>query len=159
MIQDINKPLPLLEQRQGQAHGGLAPECLNSIVAARLLEDKGWYMDPKELKGLEIAARANIAFVDGYWLVPSQSKPGLFYRVTIEPPFCECPNFQDTQKPCKHVIAARFSVQRSGGQSAPVIDTSCVKRKPGKPRDHAGDNRAARIEKPPRTGIAARLVQ
>ena len=30
-------------------------------------------MDLRELKALELAARANIVFVNGYWIVPSQS--------------------------------------------------------------------------------------
>jgi hypothetical protein len=47
-------------------------------------------MDMRELKALEIAARSKVAFADGAWLIPSQSSPGSKYRVTLDPPSCQC---------------------------------------------------------------------
>ena len=62
-------------------------------------------LDLRELKALELAARAKIVFTNGHWLVPSQTTPSASYRVVIEPPFCECEDFATRQQPCKHVRA------------------------------------------------------
>ena len=52
-------------------------------------------MDLRELKALELAARAKITFDDGAWLVPSQSTGGV-YRVLTWPGAerCECEDWQ-----------------------------------------------------------------
>ena len=87
-------------------------------------------MDMRELKGLELAARARITWKDGAWLVPSQSSPSTTYRVTFNPDKCECEDFSLTTKPCKHIHAARIVRERDGGQSAPPMDTDVVPKRP-----------------------------
>ena len=69
-------------------------------------------MDMRELKALELAARARIVWDDGAWSVPSQSTGGT-YRVTTWPgaESCECEDFQLRQHPCKHMKLGR---KRSG---------------------------------------------
>ena len=69
-------------------------------------------MELRELKALGIAARSKIAFADGVWRVPSQTAPGTKYRVTLDPPACQCEDFALRQQPCKHVIAARLVAER-----------------------------------------------
>ena len=69
-------------------------------------------MDSRELKALELAARAKIvANDDGTWAVPSQSAGGT-YRVVTWPgaESCQCEDFQLRQQPCKHVTAVRTFV-------------------------------------------------
>ena len=80
-------------------------------------------MDKREMKALELAAQARILFLGGYWLVPSQSAPSTNYRVSIQPPSCECDDFQTRQQPCKHIRAAELVNERQGGTQAPPIDT------------------------------------
>jgi transposase len=87
-------------------------------------------MDLRELKALEIAARARIVCTNGVWSVPSQTSPSTSYRVTIEPPSCECDDFQLRKAPCKHVIACRLVLERDGGEPAPAIVTDAVPKKP-----------------------------
>src|SRR5437660_1952879 len=82
-------------------------------------------MDMRELKALELAARAKIAANDdGTWSVPSQSTGGT-YRVVTWPgaESCTCEDFQLRQQPCKHVIAARLVEEREDKKPAPPIDT------------------------------------
>jgi transposase len=81
-------------------------------------------MDARELKGLELAARAKIVWDDGAWLVPSQSTGGT-YRVLTWPgaESCPCEDFQLRQSACKHIIAARLVEERDGKRPAPPIDT------------------------------------
>jgi transposase len=87
-------------------------------------------MDMRELKALEIAARAKIAFADGAWLVPSQTT-GNKYRVTIgAQPSCTCDDFQLRQQPCKHIIAARIVCARDHNGKSPEIVADAVPKKP-----------------------------
>ncbi len=104
-------------------------------------------MDLRELKALELAARAKIVFTNGHWLVPSQTTPSASYRVVIEPPFCECEDFATRQQPCKHVRAAELVHERQGGTLAPAIDTDVVPKKKTYPRDWPAIGRAFKIEK------------
>src|SRR5258708_40284977 len=77
-------------------------------------------MDMRELKALEIAARTKIAFVDGAWLVPSQTTASKSYRVTLgNAVTCECDDFQLRREPCKPMIAARLVCARDHGDQAP----------------------------------------
>src|SRR5687768_7420218 len=83
----------------------------------------------RELKALELAARSRIQFHIGAWLVPSQSTAAI-YRSTLDPPICQCEDFQLRGQPCKHVIAARLVAERDGGESAPPMDTATVPKRP-----------------------------
>lgn len=69
-------------------------------------------MNASEQRGLEIAANARITKRGNEtWIVPSQSLNGR-YAVTIteEGSYCTCPQFELTQRPCKHVYAVQFSL-------------------------------------------------
>jgi transposase len=106
-------------------------------------------MDMRELKGLELAARAKITFDSaGFWVVPSQSGSGK-YRVVLRPEAdsCNCEDFALTGKPGKHVHAARIVRERDGGKPAPTIDTDSIPKKPTYAQDWANYNLAQSIEK------------
>jgi hypothetical protein len=96
---------------------------------------------------LELAARAKITFVNGFWIVPSQTSPSTSYRVTTAPPSCECDDFQLRQQPCKHVIAARLVLERQGGELAPALDTDEVPHGPTCRQNWPTYNLAQAIEK------------
>ncbi len=84
-------------------------------------------MDLKELKGLELAARAKITFDGAAWTVPSQTSTGASYRVILSPALsCTCEDFSLTNNACKHVHAARLVRERLGVEDAPKIDTNEV---------------------------------
>jgi hypothetical protein len=99
-------------------------ECSEPLVV-------GCFMEMRELKGLEIAARSKIVFDGKAWSVPSRTSPTGSYRVLLAPTFsCTCEDFQLTNKPCKHVVAARLVRERDGIEDAPPIDTESVPKKP-----------------------------
>jgi transposase len=81
----------------------------------------------RELKALELAARARIIWDGAAWQVPSQSTGGT-YRVITWPgaESCECEDFQLRQEPCKHIIAAKLVKERDGKRQAPPIDTDTL---------------------------------
>ena len=104
-------------------------------------------MDLRELKGLELAARTRIVWKDGAWHVPSQSGNGK-YRITLKPAVsCQCDDFQLTQKPCKHIHAARFTLERHDGDKAPELDTEAVPKKPTYQQNWPAYNLAQTTEK------------
>ncbi len=134
---------------------GTAPQqalsaCPSSIIPDRQAptrrRKKESAVEPKQLKALELAARANIRFVNGFWLVPSQTSPTVTYHVTIDPPGCECDDFALTRQPCKHVLAAQLVNEKNGGAKAPPLDTDKVPKKPTYSQDWPKYHRAQREE-------------
>src|SRR5579871_4713289 len=105
-------------------------------------------MDMRELKGLEIAARSQVAFKDGAWLVPSQTT-GNKYKVYLTPngDTCECEDFQLTLKPCKHIHAARIIRERDHGGAVVPLDTDVIPIRPTYKQDWPAYNVAQATEK------------
>lgn len=114
-----------------QQSGAVTPECgLSCHSTTAPSERKNDEVELRELKALELAARARITFVNGSWVVPSQTNPSTTYRVTIgSEPSCECEDFQLHKRPCKHVIAARLVCARDHDGKAPEIVTDAVPKK------------------------------
>jgi transposase len=105
-------------------------------------------VDIRELKALEIAARSKLVFDGKAWSVPSQSSPSGSYRVLLTPTVsCTCEYFQLTNRPCKHIIAARLVRERDGIEDAPLIDTDSVPKKPTYPQVWPAYNAAQTHEK------------
>jgi transposase len=70
-------------------------------------------MDTRQQRGLVIAATARVRRLTmghGY-SVPSQSMPGVTYRVDAQKR-CTCPDFELRQQACKHVFAVEYVMQR-----------------------------------------------
>lgn len=76
-------------------------------------------MEARQIKGLEIAARMRVVPDGRFWTVPSQTGQGK-YRVDPDAPSCDCEDFQLSRKPCKHVYAVRFVIERENGNAAAV---------------------------------------
>jgi len=90
-------------------------------------------MDARQERGLKIAATCRIVQKNGQWVVPSQTGNGA-YRVNLAPPtpfvpLCTCPDHEETGKPCKHVYAVQFVVERESNPdgSETVTKTLTVK--------------------------------
>jgi hypothetical protein len=65
-------------------------------------------MDFRKAQGREIARLGGISKRGDVWLVPSQSRPGVKYKVTIDDDkqTCNCPDCKTNGGPCKHIHAA-----------------------------------------------------
>src|SRR5579862_9736292 len=70
-------------------------------------------MTEREQKALVIAAKSKLTRNGDKWLVPSQSS-NKSYVVDPDPkaPSCNCPDFEFTQKRCKHIYAAEIVIER-----------------------------------------------
>jgi transposase len=83
--------------------------------------------DPRQQRGLEIAATANILRKGGAWIVPSQSGKG---RYTVCPdhdePHCTCPDHETRGVKCKHIFAVEFAISREQNQDGSTTVTQTV---------------------------------
>jgi len=86
-------------------------------------------MEAREAKALHIAAVNKLEPKNGRWLVPSQSGNGA-YTVAVgrdEAWHCDCPDFEERQMPCKHVIAVTVTCQREYGNGSKITYSETVK--------------------------------
>jgi transposase len=114
-------------------------------------------MNLRELKALEIAARARIVFDNGVWIVPSQTTSGSCQVTIGSEPSCPCDDFQLRKLPCKHILAARLVCARDhdgrelDGREhdgkAPEIVTAAVPKKPTYKQNWSMYNEAQQTEK------------
>lgn len=85
-------------------------------------------MDDREQRGLVIAATKPLRQRGVNWYVPSSTGTGT-YKVEPEPDptigewLCECPDFALRSKPCKHIHAVTFTIQR---ETVTVTDDAVV---------------------------------
>lgn len=92
----------------------------------------------RELRGLEIAAKARLKRLDSdRWFVPAQSSyvttRGHGYTVTpdVSSPHCTCPDHETRQVKCKHIWAVEFTIQReytNDGETETLTETVTVKK-------------------------------
>jgi transposase len=84
-------------------------------------------MEPREQRGMELAATRTIRKKAGVWVVPSQSGNG-FYRVNIMPKIasCTCPDYETRGVKCKHIFAATFVIRREQNPDGSVTVTQAV---------------------------------
>jgi transposase len=106
----------------------------------------GCFVDLRELKALELAARFKIEWTGQHWSVPSQSGGGT-YRVTLTPESCECESFGLRQLACKHILAARLVCERDFGGKGPGIVVDAVPKRPTYPQNWNAYNLAQSTEK------------
>lgn len=80
--------------------------------------------DPREQRGLIIAATCRLKQKGKAWIVPSQTGSGTYTVVPDEQqPFCSCPDFETTGKRCKHLHAVEFTIKREQNADGSVTET------------------------------------
>ncbi len=88
-------------------------------------------MEPREIKGLEIAAKTKLARKgkSNIWLVPSQSGLVDKYSVALDSdkPSCTCRDHEFTNDRCKHIFAVEYTVQREQSPDGQTVITETVK--------------------------------
>lgn len=91
-------------------------------------------MDARELKGMQIAATLPVKRVQHAWVVPSQTGQGSYKVAHPDPAVarlegathgltCTCPDFEERQLPCKHVIAVEYTIKRETPEGDVVTET------------------------------------
>lgn len=73
--------------------------------------------NPRQQRGLQIAAMAKITKKGRAWIVPSQSGKG---RYTVRPyrktPHCTCPDHENWGGKCKHIFAVEYVMTRESNE-------------------------------------------
>jgi hypothetical protein len=78
-------------------------------------------MNPREQRGLIIAALCKLNKTPDGWLVPSQ-KGAAIYAVNVEKQTCTCPDHQEAGFKCKHLYAVEFTMKREVAPDGTVTE-------------------------------------
>lgn len=83
--------------------------------------------DPRDQRGLMIAALCKIDRQDGAWIVPSQTTPNKKYQVRLDGKgSCTCPDCQESGFICKHIRAVKIVLKRELGLNGSITETKEV---------------------------------
>jgi len=84
-------------------------------------------LDPRQQRGLILAATVKIQKKGGTWIVPSQSGKG---RYTVCPhdhdPHCTCPDHEARGVRCKHIFAVEYVILRESNEDGTTTVTERV---------------------------------
>ena len=86
-------------------------------------------MEPREIKGLEIAAKLKLVRKGNTWSVPSQSNKQEKYTVALndEKPHCTCRDYEFRNDKCKHIFAVEYTIEREQTADGQTVVTETVK--------------------------------
>ena len=106
-------------------------------------------MDFRKAKGTEIALLGHISKKGSVWLVPSQTRMGSKYKVTIDDKTqtCTCPDFVTNGGKCKHIHAVIHRVEYPQANLVDSTPAPIEKKKKTYPQDWPNYNRAQTEEK------------
>jgi transposase len=103
-------------------HNVITHDVTASELCTRRAPKARCMMQTRQVRGLEIASQpeSKITYNETFWAVPSQSS-GKTYAVTIDPPFCTCPDFKKSATKCKHIFAVEYHIGRESGAQLPEV--------------------------------------
>ncbi len=85
-------------------------------------------MEPREERGLVIAATVKLHHKGSNWIVPSQAGHGTYtVKLNGTVPTCSCPDYESRHQNCKHVYAVQFTVKREVNYDGSSQVTKTVK--------------------------------
>ncbi len=87
-------------------------------------------MTERELKALQIAAKAKLQRSGDRWFVPSQTgHRGTYYTVKPDPahPHCTCPDFESRKLRCKHIFAVEYTIEREQTSDGETVVTETLR--------------------------------
>lgn len=83
--------------------------------------------NPREERGLAIAAKCKLTKREDFWVVPSQTGQGKYYvRPAGDKPSCTCPDHQELGHKCKHIFAVQIVIQRELFPDGSAVETRTV---------------------------------
>jgi transposase len=107
-------------------------------------------MDPREQRGIIIAAMCRIDRQNGAWLVPSQTAAERKYTVSLDGNgTCTCLDCTEGGFVCKHIRAVRITLRRELGTDGTITETKSItfEDKKSYPQDWPAYNLAQSTEK------------
>ena len=137
MPKNNKNPADCANNRQGmfENQARLLTLILGKLIVSQSPTKGKVTMEPREIKGLEIAAKTKLTRKgkSNLWLVPSQTTKEQKYTVALngDKPECTCRDHEFTNDRCKHIFAVEYTIQREqspDGQSV-ITETFKVTRK------------------------------
>lgn len=90
-------------------------------------------MNPRKVRGLEIATKLKLVSKGKTWLLPSQSGRGKYtVDLSAEPASCTCPDYEINRSKCKHIFAVEFKQEQQGGVQTDSAKTTPALSEPKK---------------------------
>ncbi len=84
-------------------------------------------MEPRQQRGLEIAASFKIEKTGEYWIVPSQAGKGKYVvHFGDATPHCSCPDHESLGIKCKHAFAVEYVIKRERNSDGTTTITEAV---------------------------------
>jgi transposase len=133
MLFKTKNPVDCANNRQGllKTKTRLLTLILGDFIVGQSPQKSKDTMEPREIKGLEIAAKTKLTpkGKSNLWLVPSQSNKQEKYTVALnaEKPECTCRDFEFRNDRCKHIFAVEYTIQREQTADGATITTETVK--------------------------------
>lgn len=81
-------------------------------------------INPREVRGIDIAKRYKIREENGTWLVPSSSGKSTRYQVCLKNQKCNCPDFEIRRQKCKHIFAVEYSFEQDFLESLDTLQVA-----------------------------------
>lgn len=69
-------------------------------------------INPRQIRGIDIAKRYTLKEENGLWFVPSSSGKSQRYKVCLKSQKCSCPDFEIRRQKCKHLFAVEYSFEQ-----------------------------------------------
>src|SRR5215213_4278937 len=69
-------------------------------------------INPREVRGIDIAKRYTLKEENGLWFVPSASGKSTRYKVCLKSQKCTCPDFEIRRQKCKHIFAVEYKFEQ-----------------------------------------------
>ncbi len=105
-------------------------------------------INPREIRGIDIAKRYTIKEENGTWFVPSSSGKSTRYQVCLKNQKCTCPDFEVRRAKCKHIFAVEYSFEQDFLESLDTLEVAkTAKRRKTYKQDWTAYNEAQTTEK------------
>src|SRR5438477_7125518 len=82
--------------------------------------------NPREQRGLMLAATAKIRRYGERWMVPSQTGNGVYMVRIAREKQCTCPDWETRRGDCKHIFAALFVMRREENTDGSTTVTETI---------------------------------
>lgn len=69
-------------------------------------------INPRQIRGIDIAKRYTIKQENDLWFVPSSSGKSNRYKVDLAKQKCTCPDYEIRRQKCKHIFAAEYKFEQ-----------------------------------------------
>jgi transposase len=113
-----------VEQLAGESQSGLSPDCNAKDILGDWPQQREPAMDnPREQRGLVIAALSRIKKTGSLWSVPSQDTTKCGRRYSVDPTACTCtcPDHLEAGQKCKHIFAVEYTIEREYSEGGVVL--------------------------------------